>query len=317
LWLERVGRDYDNLRAALRWLRESGDAGGALRLARALWLYSVMRGDLTEVKHQIEAVLALPGVTDDPATLAPVLLGAGQLARLRGELAAARSYFESLLAYYQGSHDCEGIGVTLTWLGEVAREQGDLTRALPWLEEALVLLRGAGNPQALGFALLYLGNACRDHGDLVRARSLLEESVAVYRGGGLTELLATQALDFLGVVVEELGDGARARSIYREALIHMGRIEDRGHVTNLLESLASLATKANQPARALRLIGAANRLREQIGNPHGLVFQRRQARTLELARRQLAPDAADADLAAGRTMTLQEAVAYALEDDGR
>ncbi len=102
--------------------------------------------------------------------------------------------------------------------------------------------------------------------------------------------------------------------MYREALSDLSRLEDRLNVASLLESLASLAAKAGQPVRAFRLIGGADRLRQEINSPRPLAESPRHARTLHLARRQLAPEIADAELAAGRRMTWPEAVAYALAE---
>jgi len=276
----------------------------------------VVHDNHAEGRPQIEAVLGLPGVSAYPATLATLRRGAAVMALNQGDFATARSHSEAALAYHRGQGNRQELGTTLIWLGAVACKQGDFAHALPWLEEGLTLLRGVDNPQELGFALFHLGNACRAQGDLVRARSLLEESVAVFRGAGLTALLTGQSLAHLGVVVEELGDDARAGSIYREALTDLSRLEDRLNVALLLESFASLAAKAGQPVRALRLIGGADRLRGEIQSPRS-VASARHARTWHCARRQLAPDIADAELAAGRRMTWPEAVAYALaEADG-
>ena len=207
------------------------------------------------------------------------------------------------------------MGITLTWLGAIAGDQGDFAHALPWLEEGLTLAREVGNPQELGFALYLFGQTLHRRGDLARARALLEESVAVYRNGGLMAGLWAQALAYLGGVDEDLGDAAQAGAIYREALSELWvRIEDRGNVAFLMEGLASLAAKAGQSVRALQLIGCAERLREEIGGPAGVFGQRRDVQTQELARRTLAPEAAEAALAVGRVMALPEAVAYALGD---
>ena len=73
-WLKTVGLEFPNLRAALRWLCEAQDAERALRLAKSLWLYLL---EHDEGRPLIEAVLALPGVTDYPAMLAAVRRGAG------------------------------------------------------------------------------------------------------------------------------------------------------------------------------------------------------------------------------------------------
>ncbi len=315
-WLRRLDPEFPNLRAALRWSGEACDAERALRLADALWLYWVVHDTSAEGRPQIEAVLGLPGVTAYPAILAALRRGAALIASNQGDFATARLHNEAALVYYRGQGDRRELGTTLNWLGAVACEQGDFAHALPWLDERLSLLRGGDNPQALGFALYHLGKACHALGDLVRARSLLEESVAVFRHGGVTAMLADQSLAYLGEVIEELGDDARAGSMYREALTDLSRIEDRLNVASLLESFASLAAKAGQPVRACRLIGAADRLHEEIHSPRSLASSPRHARTWQLAGRQLAPEIAEAELAAGRRMTWPEAVAYALAEGG-
>ena len=48
-WLERLETEYDNLRAAMRWLLEEGGAEAAARLAWALWLFWFHRGHQDEV----------------------------------------------------------------------------------------------------------------------------------------------------------------------------------------------------------------------------------------------------------------------------
>ena len=47
-WLERLEHEYDNLRSALGWLLERGEAGRTARLAWAVWLFWVIRGHASE-----------------------------------------------------------------------------------------------------------------------------------------------------------------------------------------------------------------------------------------------------------------------------
>lgn len=47
-WLKRLEREYDNLRTALGWLLERGEAGRAARLAWDIWLFWAMRGHASE-----------------------------------------------------------------------------------------------------------------------------------------------------------------------------------------------------------------------------------------------------------------------------
>lgn len=95
-WLTCLDQERDNLRAALRWLRESRDVEGALRLVGALWLFWQVHDHLAEGRAEMEAVLALPGVSTYPAASAEARQGAGQgagqIALGLGDLPTARSH---------------------------------------------------------------------------------------------------------------------------------------------------------------------------------------------------------------------------------
>jgi tetratricopeptide (TPR) repeat protein len=313
-WLTCLDQERDNLRAALRWLRESRDVEGALRLVGALWLFWQVRDDLAEGRAEIDAVLALPGASTYPAALAEARQGAGQIALSLGDLPTARSHLEWVVDYHRGSADHGGLGWALVWLGAVARHQGEFPRAASALHEALAVGRDVADRRVTGWALYGLGITTRLQGNPIGARPLLEESLAVFRRAGWTEHVTAQVIGSLGSVAEDLGDDAEAAARFREALRVLGSAEDRHEIAGLLERFASLATKASQPARALRLIGAAARLREEIGSPVALIMRGPYDRTLDLARAQFAPDVADAELAAGRKMNVRESVAYALDD---
>ncbi|MFN8514149.1 MAG: hypothetical protein U0232_06045 [Thermomicrobiales bacterium] len=78
-WLDRLDREHDNLRAALRWAIDRGDAGVALRFGAVLWRFWPSRGHLAEGRAWLAELLALPGPLD-PELRARVLHGAGRLA---------------------------------------------------------------------------------------------------------------------------------------------------------------------------------------------------------------------------------------------
>ncbi|HEV8338541.1 MAG TPA: hypothetical protein VGR25_02655 [bacterium] len=79
-----------------------------------------------------------------------------------------------------------------------------------------------------------------------------------------------------------------------------------------LEGLAILAVEDRQPARALRLAGAAAVLREGAGTHLPPTTEAEHARAFDQARIALGPETGEAAWSGGRSMTLEQAVAYAL-----
>src|SRR6266851_814071 len=74
---DRLETEHDNLRAALAWSLETGEAELGLRLGTRLnWFWSV-RGHLTEGRERLAALQALPEAATRAATYAGALDAAG------------------------------------------------------------------------------------------------------------------------------------------------------------------------------------------------------------------------------------------------
>jgi len=125
---DRLEREHDNLRAALRWLTARGETGRALRLGTDLWGFWAIRGHLAEGRAHVAALLALPGSVPT-ADRAHVLQGAGRLALNRE---------------------------TTPPPGRTSR------RAWRCSEESLAMLRALGQVRLTAELLCALGNLARD-----------------------------------------------------------------------------------------------------------------------------------------------------------
>src|SRR5581483_7582102 len=100
-WLARLEDEHDNLRAALQWALQQGDAATGLRLGGALWRFWYLHGHAGEGWRWLTQLLALPGddAGDDLARArAQALSGAGTFAELRGDHAGAQALLEESLA---------------------------------------------------------------------------------------------------------------------------------------------------------------------------------------------------------------------------
>ncbi|OGG46571.1 MAG: hypothetical protein A3F84_18045 [Candidatus Handelsmanbacteria bacterium RIFCSPLOWO2_12_FULL_64_10] len=352
-WLIRLEEEHDNLRAALRWSIERGEAEQGLRLGGALWRFWEVRGHLTEGRERLTKVLALAGTSGRTGARAKALNGAGVLASRQGDYAAARAFHEESLgirrelgdkqgiaaslnnlgnvSYYQGDYaaahllhkeslairrelgDKQGIANALNDLGVMARYQGDYAAARSFYEESLAIRRELGDRQAIAALLNNLGNLTHDQGDYAAARSLYEESLAIKRGLGNRQGIA-YSLNNLGDLAYKQGDYAAARSLYKEGLEIVRELGDRQEIATSIEAFAGLAAAQGEPGRALRLTGAAAALREVISVPLSSADQSRMERWLEPARQALSEEARAAAWAEGRTMTQEQAIAYALRE---
>jgi len=236
LWLARIEREQDNIRAALAW---SVEGEGHLRLVSALIRFWYIRGRLSEGRSWLKSGLA--GRGDLSAALrAKALNGAGTLAWGQGDYDAARHFYEEALVLRRAKGDPLEIAGSLGNLGLVARNQGDLTSAALLMEEALALERQVGDTEAIAISLGNLGLVAFDQGNYDSAKPLLEESLSLKRKTG-DKWGITIALNNLGLVAWKQRRMDAAQSLQEESLALYRELEDKRGVATTLGYLALIA----------------------------------------------------------------------------
>ncbi len=225
-WLERLEREYDNLRAALRWgLSEAAGEEGeprrelALRLAGALGEFWIMHGHLSEGRIFLEqAVAASPQAAS--RLRAKVLSVAADLALYQFDTRAealAEALAEEGLALYQQLADQSGIASCLHVLGICAMWRGESDQARALLEESATLYRACGNTYQLAWSLVLQGVTDQAQGAHVGARAHYEEALALFRDLGIVEGIAMMNFRLGLLLFYCQGDDLTARPFLAEA----------------------------------------------------------------------------------------------------
>ena len=119
-------------------------------------------------------------------------------------------------------------------------------------------------------------------------------------------------LNNLGNVAYMQGDYAGAFALQAEGLTIKSRLQDKFSIALTLESIADLAVEENDPERAMRLLGAEERLRKELEAPRTPDPQTRGSRLLAKAIQTWSAERLARARAEGYAMTLEAAIAYAL-----
>lgn len=313
MWLERLDREHDNLRAALYWLKESGDVEMGLQLSGLLWRFWQMRNYLSEGCGWLEELFALGkrgGVST--STRAKALMAQGNLLRLQGEPTTAGSLYEESLALYRELGDKQGIAYSLSNWGIALLDNGEYKRAAAALGEGLELLRELGDKWGVANSLNVLADVATEEGDYGRAQALYEESL-VLQQELKDQLCIAVSLNNLGRLARRLGDYKRAKALLAQSLIQFRVLGGLGFIANCMEEIAIVVCAEGQLDGAARLFGVASTLRDTLQTPMAPDDRADYERSVAIARVELNEPTFTAAWAQGEAMTMDEAFEYAFE----
>jgi predicted ATPase len=270
-WLDRCELEQANLRLALRWAADAGQADRAQEAAAALWRFWQQRGHLAEGRLRLEEVLALPAGRGPTPARAKALAGAGGIAWWQEDIAAARRFYDEALAVERHLGDPAGVADALYNQAFVVAAGGDFEGAFGLYEESLELFRRAGDEAGVARAdwMLALRDLVGGRWDTPVAKA--EEAVASWRRTGDRFRLG-DGLVWLAVVEARAGRPASARSALEEARELAAEADSPMGMLSVLIGLSYVARWEGRHQDAVRLAGAADALREQVGGRAPLDF---------------------------------------------
>jgi len=306
VWLERLEQEHDNLRAALRWSLEQGEAGHsielALRLGGALKMFWILHGHYSEGRTFLERALA-SGQGVMVSIQAKALMAATYLAINQSDIDRAETLCEESLALSRELSDTTGIENILSLQGSIAHIRGNLVEAYSLTEEAVSLARKSGDKFMIASTMHDLAFVCLDRGEYARACAMYEECLVAFRELGdkvgiaaslyqmalglffslsdqeRVPLLLEESLEhwdsqggnalwsyLAGQVALQQGDAAQARSLLEESVTLYKKMEDRWHTARSLSGLARVEAVQSNYTAARTLYEESLALCREVGD---------------------------------------------------
>jgi predicted ATPase/class 3 adenylate cyclase len=322
-WLDRLELAHDDIRVILDRAAAQPDPPVAIGLAFTMWRFWQKHGYLGEARQRLEAMEAQSWSRDDPRLRARLLEALGGVCWWQGDLTPMREYYEEALRIWEDIHDDRELAnayynVSFSYaLGpDGTFGTGDLEgKGEAYTRQALEAYRKIGDERGEANALWGLGTLLYFSDDATGGEPEFRYALELFRKTG-DRTMESWALHMLGSSLIRQGRTAEARDAIDHAITHFHSAGDVAGLTLTLFDLSSVAVQAGDLERAARLRGAAMNLSTETGAR--LAFTTEDAFELAGARpsvrTMLPPEDIERLGAEGAAMTLDEAVAYALED---
>jgi predicted ATPase/DNA-binding CsgD family transcriptional regulator len=317
-WLDRLESEYANLRLALAWCREH-DPDKALRLSASLRFFWRIRGHLGEGAAELERALATGAGT--PQARARALVALASIHNLQSDYERAATLAEEARAISESLGDRRGIAEALRRIAPFHLAAGhattphderrfEMARSL-WAEE-LALRQELHDADGIAWATMNLAVTAMARGDIARAFQLFEEALPLLMAVGDTYGV-TNALSNLGWTAAETENDELAARYFGQALEKSRELGDHWSMATLLEKVSGLLVRLEQAERAARILATAAAYREADHIGTSSVRHIGYSEAVASARTALGEGRFAAATAAGRQLTLDEAVTEALE----
>jgi predicted ATPase/class 3 adenylate cyclase len=317
-WLGVLERDHDNIRAALDRAVALPDPDTAIRIGFGMWRYWQKRGHLLEAKRRLEAIAAQPWSRDDRMLRARLMEALGGVGWWTGDGETLQRAYGEALEIWQAIGDKKEIANALynrSFTYAVSAEIDPDTEAAgrAQVDEALRLYREIGDERGEANVLWGIGNFNYFRKGADTGVPEFEQALEIFRRVGDWTMEAW-TLHMLGSSRLRVGEIDLGEQEVEEGLRLFHASGDVAGITLALDDIASVAVARGDLPRAARLWGAARALSSAGGilladvvESQFEIYQRPNARNV------MDPDELERYAREGRAMSVDEAVAYALD----
>jgi len=324
LLLDQLDLEHDNIRAVLDRATDAGDAPTAIGLAFAVWRFWQKRGHLSEARRRLDEIAAKPWSHDDPVLRARLMEALGGVCWWQADLRSMRPAYQEAAEIWRELGNKAELANALYNYSFVFSVPADPINSpqVPYdvegegdriQDEALALYRELGDERGEGNVLWGKGNKKYFS---ERPDAGVDEFLAArdkFRHVG-DRTMEAWSLHMVGSALLRVRRRDDSRDYLLEALRHFFQAGDAAGVTLVIDDLSAQALADGQPERAARLWGAGRNLAVASGATLAEYTDKYVEEELRPHVRGVV-DPVDLERwsAEGARMTLDEAVAYALD----
>jgi predicted ATPase len=299
--LPRAGLSLDRLRA---------------QTYTALAVLSSNHGDHRTGRSAAREAVALARQLEDPLLLARALSYLGLSSAFLGDAALAFDSLhesEALCRKFDYKDELASVLLYLVYITLEIHGPEAVAQLESYMEESLALSQGSVDPWAAVRIEGILARLAFFRGDMAEARKHADLMLDLHREMGDQRSVIGHQSD-MAHVARQMGNFQEALALYRETLPDWQKIGHRGAVAHQLECMGFIAKAREQGERAVKLMSAAEALREASGSPRTPQERNEYDRELEELRAGMDEKKFDLLWAEGRSLNMDQAIDLAMSE---
>ncbi len=218
---------------------------------------------------------------------------------------------EALQIFSQEVNDSFGLGMAYLNMARLAASQGRESEKETYFGKLKELVREM--PKSFQVSMFFLGMGMdeRMRGHYDTARKIFEEGLEMFRRLHSKNFVLVMRSE-LGHIERSTGNLTQARAIYGETIKGWQDLGNRSAIAHQLECFGLLSLVDEEPQRAVKLFGAAEALRERIQAPMTDYERVEYNQATARVRSMLTESEFKSLWADGRSLTMEQAIEFAL-----
>jgi predicted ATPase/class 3 adenylate cyclase len=283
-------------------------------MANALFargMVGIGQGNLPFIIQTLQEAIAISRTIGDKLTLGyslEMFYVATTFINVPGGPEAAQ---EGLTIFTEEIEDRWGLGMAYQAMARAAAMRGDMAEKQKYIGKLREMMHEAPRSFQAGMFYLSMGIDESLHGNYEAARQLFEDGLEIFkrvRNRNFQLIMRSE----LGHIARHTGDFSQAKKIYQETIKGWQDAGNRAAIAHQMECFAYIAVAEEEPQRAIKLLSAAEALRERANSP----MTDNECLDYEQAIGELHSRVGDADFgslwAEGREMRMDQAIQLAL-----